>query len=100
MDGGALVGQRGLRHIEPGIEPLGALLHIADGMEIFVELGAILGAESGAQRGGFVQHGVEHAAALVQRRALGRRAARWPLNRGRGSPVVAGRQSRFDRIGQ
>jgi len=34
-----------LRHVEPRIEPLGALLHVTHGVEVFIEFAAVVGAE-------------------------------------------------------
>lgn len=59
-----------LRHIEPRTEPLGALLHIAHGVEVFVELRAVVLAEFESQGLGILQHHIEYAAARVEPGAL------------------------------
>ena len=65
----------GLRNVEPRVEPLGALLHIADGVQVLVELRAVVLAQVEPQRLGVVEHGVEHAAAFGRAGPLGGDAA-------------------------
>jgi len=65
----------GLGNVEPGVEPLGTLLHIAHGVQVFVELGAVVVAEVATQHLGLVHDGIEHAAALGEPRTLSGDAA-------------------------
>ncbi len=65
-----------LRHVEPGIEPLGALLHVAHRVEIFVEFGAVVRAERTAKRLRVVKHRVQHTTAFAESGALAGDAAR------------------------